>query len=197
MNKKGNKTWVSPIKRQEDIERILALLAPSPRNTAIFVTGINTNLRASDLVALRIKDVEHLRAGDPLVNRDQKVSRYVVRAVNKLVTEKIRAWLAEHPGRSNPEAPLFLSQRNCAITVPSLSRLVKEWCQAAGLRSGNYASHSLRKTWAFWAIEFGVPFYIVSAALGHRDHETTLTYLGIQQKAIRDAFMNEIGRVNG
>ena len=45
---------VEPIRKLEDIERIRQLLADRPRDLALFAVGINTNLRASDIVRLTI-----------------------------------------------------------------------------------------------------------------------------------------------
>ena len=190
---KGAKLWKSPIKNIDDVERIANILRPSARNHAIFLVGVNTNLRASDLCSLTVGDVRDLKVGDPLMLKDQKPNRYVIRAANRTLVTAVRRLLGEHPRAGHATAPLFLSQRGGPIEVSSLSRLVKSWCKRAKLR-GHYGSHSLRKTWAYHALNtFGVEFHIVSAALGHRDHGTTLTYLGIPMKAIKAAFMNELG----
>jgi len=190
---KGAKLWKSPIKNIDDVERIANILRPCARNHAIFLIGVNTNLRASDLCALTVGDVRGLKVGDALMLKDQKPNRYVIRAANKTLVGAVQRLLAEHPRAGFASAPLFLSQRGGPIEVSSLSRLVKSWCKRAKLR-GRYGSHSLRKTWAYHALNtFGVEFHIVSAALGHRDHGTTLTYLGIPVKAIKAAFMNELG----
>ena len=190
---KGARLWADPIRSVADIERVKAHLVGHARNHAIFTVGINTNLRASDIVKLTVGDVIDLKSGQVFMNREQKTSRYIARAANPAVVAAISRLLAEHPRRHDLKAPLFISQRNCPLTVPTLSRLVKSWCAAAGIGHGKYSSHTLRKTWAYHALRtFNVPFHLVSAALGHRDHATTLTYLGIQVEEIVAAFMHEL-----
>ena len=50
---------VDPIKRLNDVRSIKKLLADSPRDSALFIIGINTNLRASDILNLTIEQKEY------------------------------------------------------------------------------------------------------------------------------------------
>ena len=52
--KKGSQIKVDPIKKLKDIKAIKKILANKPRDFALFTIGINTNLRASDLLRLTI-----------------------------------------------------------------------------------------------------------------------------------------------
>jgi site-specific recombinase XerC len=188
--KKGDQIRVEPIKSVEQIASIKEKIQSSPRNLAIFTLGINTNLRASDLLALNVGDVQMLKAGAVLTLKTKKTQRYEQRTINGAVEATLSRWLKVHPRIKDPEAALFIGQRGGRLTVPALSRMVKCWCE--GL-PGNYGSHSLRKTFAYHALKtFEQPFHLVSAALGHRDHKTTLAYLGIQDEQIAAVFMNEL-----
>ena len=51
--KKGSTIKVDPIKKLKDIKAIKKILANKPRDLALFTIGINTNLRASDLLRLQ------------------------------------------------------------------------------------------------------------------------------------------------
>ena len=53
---------VQPIDRLKDIRAIKKLISDSPCDSAIFAIGINTNLRASDILSLTIGQV---RAVEP------------------------------------------------------------------------------------------------------------------------------------
>ena len=48
--KKGSSIKVDPIKSLKDIKAIKKLLHDKPRDLCLFTLGINTNLRASDLL---------------------------------------------------------------------------------------------------------------------------------------------------
>ena len=53
--KLGDTTKVEPIRTVNAINKIKKNLAPSPRNFALFVVGINTAYRASELLSIRQK----------------------------------------------------------------------------------------------------------------------------------------------
>ena len=185
----GQRTIVSPITDLGAIAAIRELLAYQPRNLCLFAVGINTGLRIGDLLALTVGQVQGLPPGAELSIRQQKRGKRNTIVINEGVRLAIRTWLSNHP---NPihNAPLFPGKApNTAITVPYASRLVKSWCRAVGLR-GNYAAHSLRKTFGYHGrVTHNQPIEVISAALGHNDIRTTHTYLGIQPQEVRKLFM--------
>ena len=66
----GQSISVQPIKRTKDIETIKKLLAEKPRDLCLFILGINTNLRASDLLQLKAAQVRGLKAGDEIALKE-------------------------------------------------------------------------------------------------------------------------------
>ncbi|GAG40955.1 unnamed protein product, partial [marine sediment metagenome] len=68
--KKGSKIKVEPIKRLEDIRTIKKVLADKPRDLALFTVGINTNLRASDLLQIKVGQVRDLKPNDEIEIRE-------------------------------------------------------------------------------------------------------------------------------
>ncbi len=55
--KKGSQTKVEPIRKRKDIKLIKRMLEDKPLDYAFFVIGINTNLRASDILNLQLYQV--------------------------------------------------------------------------------------------------------------------------------------------
>ena len=64
---KGSRITVDPIRRIEDIRAISKLLESSPRDRLLFVMGVNNGIRTGDLLKLKFKEVEHLKAGDYII----------------------------------------------------------------------------------------------------------------------------------
>lgn len=60
----GGTIKVVPIKRTSDIKAIKKIPADNPRHLALFTVGINTNLRASDLLRITAGIVRDLEPGD-------------------------------------------------------------------------------------------------------------------------------------
>jgi integrase len=194
---KGDTIKVEPIRRSRDIAAIKQLLGTRPRDLAIFVTGINTNLRASDLVRLTIGQVRHLQPLDDLELREQKTGKLRRITVNKAVVAAIQAAIASYPeDRRTDTHPLFQSDRRGRgggmLTVSSVHRLVKYWCASINLR-GNYGSHTLRKTWGYHQrVTYGVGLPELMVAFNHATQRQTLTYLCVQPDEVRSVYANEI-----
>jgi hypothetical protein len=60
---KGSQIKVQPITKLKDIKAIKKLLADNPRDFCLFVLGINTNLRASDLTRITVGMVKEKKTG--------------------------------------------------------------------------------------------------------------------------------------
>lgn len=190
--KKGDIIKVDPITSTKDIDNIKKLLAGKPRDLAIFILGINTNLRASDILKITVGQVRHLNPGDHLVIREKKTGKDRRITINKTVHSAIQNLIATMPSKSDAEI-LFQSQRGRqALTVSSLNNLVKSWCDSLHLK-GNYGSHTLRKTFGYiHRTVFGTDIPTLMEMFNHSSQRQTLAYLGIQPTEIRDAYLKEI-----
>lgn len=152
--KRDDQIKVAPIKDLAAIKTLKKLLAGSPRDPALFTMGINTNLRARDLLVIKVGQVQGLKPGDEIELKERKTGKTRRITRNKAVVKTLQDRLRE--GRYKNQDPVFRSQRGPVLTVPSVPRLVKGWCAAVGLR-GNYGGHTLRKTWGYHQrVTFGV-----------------------------------------
>jgi integrase len=145
--KKGSTIKVEPIRKKKDIETIKKLFSDNPRNYCLFVLGINTNLRASDLCRLTAGMVRGLQPMDSFEIKEKKTGKAHRITLNKSCVDAIQRLLVSQPYMDNE--PLFLSHRGGrALSVMVVNNLVKKWCRDINLM-GNYGSHTLRKTWGY------------------------------------------------
>jgi len=186
---KGSTIKVDPIRKIKDIKAIKKMLHDKPRDFCLFTIGINTNLRASDLLRITAGMVRHLEAGDELTLKEQKTGKHRRITLNKAAISSIQALLKSRDYKDDD--PLFLGQRGC-LTVSSVNRLVKTWCKDINL-SGNFGSHSLRKSFGFHQrMTYGVGIPELMVTFNHSTQRQTLDYLCIQDEEIRSIYMNEI-----
>ncbi len=190
---KGSHITVDPIRSLRDVKKIKKLLANQLRNLALFTLGINTNLRASDLLSIKVRDVLELVPGGELVLWEQKTGKLRRITINNAVHEALMNWLNSAPASlyEDEDNPLFPG-RGGPLTVPSVNALVKGWCMAVGLK-GNYGSHSLRKTFGYhqhFTFKTAMPWLTIT--FNHSSERQTMDYLGIQPKEISAIYMNEI-----
>ncbi len=190
--KKGSTIKVQPITRVEDIRAIKAMLATRPRDLALFVVGINTNLRAGDLVSLKVSQVKSLKAGGDFEIKEEKTSKTRRITLNKDCVSVIQNLLASRPYKENDY--LFQGQRGTNhITPIYLNHLVKKWCSAINLK-GNYGSHTLRKTFGYHQrVTFHVDIPTLMEIFNHSTQKQTLDYLCVQPEEIVSVYKNVIG----
>ena len=190
--KKGSHISVEPIRKQKDIKLIKKILQDSPRNFCLFTLGINTNLRASDLLSIQVHQVRHLQPGEEISLKEKKTQKQRRINLNRVCIEAIQNMLRSQ--KYSDDDFLFLSNRKNkkVLTVSSLSTLVKKWCKDINLR-GNYASHSLRKTWGYHQrVTFGVGIPELMVCFNHTSQKQTLDYLCIQPEEIKSVYQNEL-----
>lgn len=178
---------VDPIRDKKDIETIKRLLRDHPRNHALFVVGINTALRASDLLNLRVKQVQGVKAGDTVPIKEIKTKKHnkitfndnAVAAINNLLNSQTfypKDFLFHGRDPSKP------------IDPRSLRRLVMDWCEEINL-NGNYGSHTLRKSYGYHKRMAGVDLKLLQKKFRHSSPHITLDYLGITDAEINDMDM--------
>lgn len=188
--KKGSTIKVAPITNVKDIKAIKKILATNPRNFCLFTIGINTNLRASDLVKLRVGQVRSLKTMDEIEIKETKTHKKRRISLNKACIDAIQNHL-DGSGLADDDY-LFQSQRRGPLTVSSVTRLVKQWCSAINLKD-NYGSHTMRKTFGYHQrTRFGVGLPELMVTFGHGSQQQTLDYLCIQPDEIRSIYANEI-----
>lgn len=196
--REGDAIKVEPIRRLEDIRRIRdEVLADCPRNRAIFIVGINTNLRASDILKLKVGQVRGAQVGDDIMLKEKKTRKNRAITINRKVHEAVADLLETMPNAKDSD-PLFQSRKSGKpLTVPYLNNMVKRWAGAIGLR-GNFGSHTLRKTFGYvHRTVHNTPIPILMVMFNHASQQETLNYLCIQSAEVRDAYLQEVQWVPG
>jgi len=190
--KVGDIIRVEPIRKPDDLRAIKELLKNEPRNLAVFTFGINTALRASDILRTRLCDVKSLKPGETFILREKKTKKKRVVSVNQATYEAIQNYLRVRP-ETSLDAPLFLSRtgHEKALTVSSLNALVKKWGKEVGIRE-NLGSHTLRKTFGYHQRINGISIPTLMVIYNHSCQKQTLDYLGINEEEVLEAFQNVI-----
>lgn len=189
---KGAVTKVSPVRDLTALSKLKARLYPHPRNYCLLIFGINTNLRASDLLQVRVGQVRYCEVGDTFQLREKKTQKLRAITMNPAVYEAVQRLLETIPKATDDDALFQSKQGKGPLTVSSFSYMVKNWCREIGL-TGNHASHSLRKTFGFVHRKIhqtDIPTLMVM--FNHSSQKETLDYLGIQQDDVQSAYMKVV-----
>jgi len=192
--KKGAVIKVQPLRCLKDIEKVRSLLKGNPRDRAIFNIGINTNLRAIDLVNLKVGQVKYLKSGETLVLREQKTGKTRAISINLTCYKSIRALLKSKEMQDATDNDfLFRSRKRQAQLLPNtLNGLVRKWTKKVHL-NGTFGSHTLRKTFGYiHRTVLGTDIPTLMKLFNHSTQRQTLDYLCIQAEEIKNAYMKEI-----
>jgi integrase len=181
--------FVEPIRDKKQIAHIKNLLKGQSRfrDLLLFVVGINSALRISDLLKLQIHQFidEQGRIRHYFNIREEKRGKRQKVVINDSIREALQNFLTAYTNiAGNPDHYLFFSTKtgNSVYTSP-LGR-TQAWkalstiCKQVGLR-GNSGTHTLRKTWGYHARMQGVELALIMHKLNHSNLVYTKRYLGI------------------
>ena len=186
---KGSTTKVDPIKSTRHIKNVKKLLADKPLDLALFTVGINTNLRASDLLRIKVGQVRDLKPNDEIVLNEKKTRKERRITLNRACISAIQRLMESKEYQDKDY--LFTGQRGC-LTVPGVNAKVKNWCKALNLK-GNYGSHTLRKTFGYHQrVTFKTDLPTLMEIFNHSTQKQTLNYLCVQPEEIKNVYEHEL-----
>jgi integrase/recombinase XerD len=145
------------------------------RNRAMIDLLYATGVRVSELVSLRISDLDEASGTLRVLGKGNKqriipIGREALRSVRSFLVEGRPSLLK---GRTSPY--LFVTARGTRMTRQGFWKLLKERGKAAGI-FGDLSPHVLRHTFATHLLEGGADLRSVQSMLGHSDIGTTQIY---------------------
>ena len=182
----------------DEIRRVSAAFTGSyeVRNRALFMIGVSTGGRISELLGLRIGDVwQNGRAVTDLlfdrsIVKGGEVSRAVpVNSDGRLAIDDLMAWHRGQYANTAENRPLFPSRNGQGMQPMSrrtAHNILKTAFMDAGL-NGHLATHSMRKSFAQRLYDRTSDIFAVQEMLGHRNVATTQKYLGVNYASVRSA----------
>ncbi|MEY9097052.1 site-specific integrase [Paenibacillus sp. RC84] len=173
--------FVQPIRDPEVISRIKKDLIqlPSPRNYILFVAGINTGLRISDILQLRIRDLKKKE----LYMTEIKTGKQKTFEMNPTVRREL---LSLVEARDEDE---FLIVSRQGINKPITRNMAYKILRSLGERYKlqGIGTHSLRKTYGYFFYKQTGDIAMLQKIFNHSDPAFTLRYIGIVQDTINAA----------
>lgn len=171
---------VNLLLEQPDVTRDIGI-----RDRAILEVLYATGLRASELVALKLTDVDVdqgivICLGKGSKERLVPLGRSALEWIMRYLPVRQR-WLGQRTS-----AWLFISPRGRALTRQALWKIVARYGRAAGL--GRVMPHMLRHTFATHLLEHGADLRSVQMMLGHADLSTTQVYTYVTNERLRQIY---------
>jgi site-specific recombinase XerD len=162
---------------RDEYTTMLSYAGGNARDYAILQVFLQTGLRVSELVALRIDDIDlanrvlRVRGGKGMVARSIELERKATQAIkNYLVTRN-----------AGGDGQLFLNYAGDPISDRGVRKLVAKYLALAGIKK-KASCHSLRHTFATVKAQQGISAYRLRDWLGHSSLETTQIYIHLSKQ---------------
>lgn len=178
--------YVMPIRDKQKIKEMKNVLrSRSERDYILFMIGINTGLRVSDILPLRVKDVKGLK----IMAFEQKTGKTRPITVNA----KLRVALDQYiKGKKDYE---YLIKSRNGDNKPIHRNTAYEILRQAGSEVGLNAigTHSMRKTFGYDLYQKTKDIEAVRKILRHSSADYTRVYIGIEDDYIEELYMKHTG----
>ncbi len=166
-----------PVLSKQEIDRILNL-TKNLKHKAILSTVYALGLRSSELINLKIKDIDGNRNIVYILNAKGKKDRSV------MFPNRLKSLLREYYLEYKPKIYLFEGQNGGAYSARSLQAVMKQACKRASIKK-KATAHTLRHSFATHLLENGTDIRIIQELLGHKSIKTTQIYLHISKATIQ------------
>ncbi|AFS79478.1 phage integrase family protein [Gottschalkia acidurici 9a] len=162
---------------QEEVTRILNVVE-NHKHKVLLSLVYSAGLRVSELVRLKIEDIDSIRMLIHVRDAKGKKDRYT------LLSEKALIVLRDYYRRYTPKEWLFEGlDKHQHLTERSAQRVFEKACDKVGIKK-NVSIHSLRHSFATHLLESGTDIRYIQKLLGHSSTETTMTYTHVSKKYI-------------
>lgn len=173
---------VQPIRDIEKVEFIKEYLKDkNERDYIMFMVGINTGLRISDILKLRVKDV----SSDYISMREQKTGKQK----RIIITPSLKRVLKMYIIGKDPEEFIIRSRKgeNKPIGRSQAYKILNEAAKQVKLKE--IGTHTLRKTFGYHFYQQTKDVAMLQELFNHHSPKVTLRYIGVNQDSLDKAIL--------
>ncbi len=167
--------YVEPIRDTELIQDIaIKLKNNNKRDYMLFMFGVYTGLRISDILKFKIKDIRGKRGYNI---RETKTGKQKIYDWNSSLRKELDNYILN----KDDNEYLFKSrEKGKAISRQRAYQILKKVCKECGLN--NIGTHTLRKTFGYHTYKNTKDIGLLMDMFNHSEEVVTLRYIGITQE---------------
>ena len=174
--------FVEPIRDLDKLENMCDYLEKtSERNYMLFMCGIYTGLRISDILKLKVKDV---KGKDFLTLREIKTGKQKIIKLNPILKKAFK----KHLDDKDPKEFLIKSREgyNRPINRNRAYQIIKELGEIFDI--DNLGTHTMRKTFGYHYYRKTKDVATLQKIFNHSSPAITLQYIGVIQDDLNRAY---------
>ncbi len=172
---------VEPIRDKVKIKQMYQYLnGKDSKYALLFKFGLNTGLRISDILPLKVKDILNNNGEfrEYLVLREKKTGKEKKIKLNAALRKTVLTYMKSE--NLSSESYLFSSVKGNHIGRVQSYRVLKDAATLVGIE--NFGTHSLRKTWGYWTYKISrYNVGLIMDTFNHSSQNITLRYIGVNQ----------------
>ena len=156
----------------------------SQRDYVLFMFGVYSGLRISDVLKMRVRDVKDK---DYIYIHEQKTDKEKRFPIHEELKEILQSYIADKKDFEY----LFKSRQgqNKPLTRTRVYDILNKAAKEFGLE--NIGTHTMRKTFGYFLYQQTKDVVAIKEILNHSDISTTLRYIGVVQEA-KDKVMKKL-----
>jgi site-specific recombinase XerD len=169
----------------EEVARLIEA-AGTPKYQAVLSLAYGAGLRASEVVNLKIGDIDSTRMTLRIEQGKGRKDRYAM--LSPMLLERLRVWWrdAHARGKMLDGGWLFPGQNPInPMSTRQFNRICHLAAEAAGIDK-RVSPHTLRHSYATHLLEQKVDIRVIQVLLGHKRLETTALYTQVATEVLRE-----------
>jgi len=186
---------VQPLRDKKDIEKMKSYLKDrNPRDYLMFMIGISSALRISDILKLKVSNVwDGKKVKSHIDIREKKTDKGKRFAISPNLEKALRDYIKSN--QLSPDDYLVTSKKpdkdgnRKPISRQQAHEILSNAADWIGIKDA-VSTHTMRKTWGYWAYKSGVSLALIMEALNHSSIANTKKYLGITQDDLDEVYIN-------
>lgn len=160
------------------------------RNRAIIECLYSCGLRVSELVSLKISNIEH---DDRIIKVIGKGKKQRIIPLSTTLYKYLKDYVKyirskQTPNKENIDI-VFLNRRDKKLSRVMIFNIVKKYSNLAGVTK-NVSPHTFRHSFATHLVEGGADLRVVQEMLGHANITTTEVYTHLNNQYLREEIIN-------
>lgn len=176
----------------EEVDKLLDIAVVdsfSSRNKAMLELMYASGLRVSELINLKVKDIDLEEALVKTMGKGNKervipIGDYALHAIENYLTYDREQLLKR---RINDY--LFLNNHGNALTRQGFFKILKKLAKEKGIET-NFSPHTLRHSFATHLLNGGADLRSIQELLGHSDISTTQIYTHVSNELLKENYQN-------
>lgn len=160
----------------EEVKKMFHLTM-NQKHRCILMTIYSGGLRRSELINLKIEDIDSQRMLIKVCGAKGKKDRYT------LLSETLVLELREYYKEYRPRIWLFEGQKGAQYSAPSIEKIFRQAVKKANIKK-HVTPHSLRHSFATHLLEQGTNLRYIQVLLGHASSKTTEVYTRVASNAL-------------